>query len=150
MWVVDFNTTTSWLRTFSCSFLLRFMFVIQRTVQFSFFHLSCACRPTESITWRRPVWWRAIGECSQVQIDRLYFLSQTAMAPKRWEAGLIVLTPHSLVCNPVSGRGCEISLRAMDRVYQAVLQWILLNGCETSAKRGSKNVYLRKGEKAVY
>ncbi len=40
-----------------------------------------------------------------------------------------MLFPHSLVCNPVFGRG--VSLRAKRRVYQAVVRPILLYGCET-------------------
>ncbi len=35
------------------------------------------------------------------------FSSQTARAPKRSEAGLILPVPHSLSCNPVFGRGMK-------------------------------------------
>ncbi len=33
--------------------------------------------------------------------------SQTARAPRRSEAGLILLVPHSLACNPVFGHGVK-------------------------------------------
>ncbi len=54
------------------------------------------------------------------------FSSQTARAPRRSEAGRILLVPHSLACNPVFGRGVKYRCKG-----QVVMRSILLYGCET-------------------
>ncbi len=51
--------------------------------------------------------------------------SQTARVPWRSEAGLILLVPHSLACNPVFGRG--VKYRCMPRAGSSDL----LYACET-------------------
>ncbi len=57
---------------------------------------------------------------------------QTARAPKRSEAGLILPIPHSLVCNPVCGRGMKYRCRQR---AGSTRQWCD-QFCSTVAKRG--------------